>query len=234
MGTIKTISFDCWGTLIKSNKEYKYARRNYIKDLINKESSSDYFLNKIDQVISDIKYDIIKISETQGLHFDKLYIYQRILNDLNVDFVSGTFTKKQLDIISNELDKLFLEHHPTVIDDFVLPTLEILSKNGYKMYLCSNTLLMTGNIMTQVLQKLGIAKYISGYVYSDELKVCKPNLKMFKAIHEMSGNYTHEIVHIGDNRNTDFIPSDKYGFKSILLTDPTKFKNIPELIKNIH
>lgn len=221
------VSFDLWGTLIKSNPEYRKARTKYIQQY------TDLLPAIIENIITTIKRDIDEKVEKFGIHFESLDVYTMIHKQCKIH----TITPEQL---YGVCATLFLEHRPLLIPG-ADEVIKKLNDDGYKLYLSSNTVLIDGRFLSTILGNgnLGIAKYFDKLFFSNELKVSKPNPEFFKAVHMHSGLLSDQIIHVGDNAITDAKGSTDYGFRTYLLNDDKtvntfskdlyQYKNIPEM-----
>lgn len=72
-----------------------------------------------------------------------------------------------------------------------------------------------------MIEEYGFDEYFSFQVYSDEVGLSKPNLKIFELIHdyvnEQKSLHPKQILHIGDNIIADYNGARSYGFSALLL-----------------
>jgi putative hydrolase of the HAD superfamily len=202
MKKIKLISFDMWGTLLISNPKFREQRAKVIAE------SSGLHIDTVHEAFNAVKHDADLSVEKFGIQFSSNCLYEKIAHILNIN--------SHL-LLKLKCEEIFLDNLPILMDD----TIEILSKlkeDGYTLVLSSNTLLIEGKVITQALKKLKISEYFSAMHFSDQLDVSKPNPLFYKAVQEESLYLKSQIVHVGDNLNTDIIGSQEYGFTSYHIT----------------
>lgn len=223
---VKAITFDLWGTLIRSNS-------NFEKEKL------DYFANYSGLKISDVKreFDSVKKGFNEnvslyGMHFPKRYVLETILRRLNC-----TVEESMTNLLFRHYEKMFLDNKPFLYSDETLETLEKIKRKQIPMYLVSNTLLIEGSILTRVLDKLQIRKYFNYFFYSDEVGFSKPSQKMYDNVFvHINENYSYIttrnlVLHVGNDMVTDYEGAKSYGFQSLLINDPDIHNN--HTIKNV-
>lgn len=220
----KVISFDLWGTLIKSNPQYKEMRTLYLETITRKDKS------EIENVLSRLKKDCDSRAEHLGIQMNIHAVYNILLNELGIHNLQQINTAK-LGII-----QLFKTYPPIVIDN-ATRLLQLLRYQDYRLIIASNNVMIPGTSMRTVLEDIGILQYFSGEVFSDEVGHSKPSIEFFKRVHERSATFASNIVHVGDNQLTDTIGAQKYGINSIeiykgIFDDPHAFINIIKQMNN--
>lgn len=170
---MKAISFDLWGTLIRSNPEFSKAQESLVKEFTEIENWKE---------LKENAKVYISSQELLGIHVDRDKILRPLLNLSLKDYRS--FIE-----YSNEL---FLKN-PPLLKDF--DVVSILRDKGYRCYISSNTTFIYGDTLAKVVyDNFGIIK--NNCNFSDELGVSKPNEQMFNF--QIKPTY-----HIGDNLITD-------------------------------
>ena len=95
----------------------------------------------------------------------------------------------------------------------VIPMLRALEGRGYKMGLVSN---MEGNL-DQMAVDLGIARFMSFAVTSEQVGAAKPNPPIFLEAMKRAGVLPRETVHIGDQPYADVDGAMGVGIRPVLL-----------------
>lgn len=199
MKKIKFISFDMWGTLITSNPEFKKARAEMVSLY-----ATDKSIDEINEVFNEVKKDADLSVEKYGISFRIFTLYQKIAFRLGLN--------NHL-ILKSKCEELFLQYLPNLKED-TIEILEKLKNDGYEMVISSNTLLIGGNIIIKALNALNIDHYFSNMYFSDMLSYSKPNPLFFQFVQENNNYLKSEIIHVGDNLNTDIIGAKEYGFST--------------------
>jgi len=213
----KHISFDLWLTLIKSDPEFKKKR-----DLLFKE----YF--NIDKPIEEVaaairKFDILTntINEKAGKNFDTFEIYYLILDHLGIDI--ELFDSTRLAKFYSLTEDLLMRYKPVVLHGYIPAFLEKLHSEGITMNILSNTAFIKGSALRKVLSHHGLDKYFTFQLYSDETGFSKPSPHMYQLAYNEIGTICnmakHEVLHVGDNKVSDYNGALAFGFHAYLVTN---------------
>ncbi len=217
MKQYKHYSFDLWGTLIKSNPEFKATRARYFHEHFNQKEKS---LEEVSAIILDVGKMCVTINERIGYNIDALEMISMILYRLEYDLTNVKFR----DVISiyNVIEAQFVAFKPTLYDNGTRQALSDIRSSGATISILSNTGYITGNTLKKLLIHLGIADYMSFQVYSDDFGLSKPNHSLFTGMLQCVEKIrkfnpvTHaEIVHVGDNLFADIEGAKLAGIDSI-------------------
>lgn len=207
------ITFDVWGTLIKSNPEFSRVRAQLILSYLMNAGVNGVDSLKIKEAIAQSKKIVDYKVEQSGVHIDREYVYKDALNMLRI-----TPSVSDIEQIIVSVDALFFYcHPPALISDRTATLLAELSKH-YTLGICSNTVLIYGNAIRAVLSQYNILQYFSPehIKFSDEVGCSKPKQKMF---------FSDAIAHIGDNPVTDGA-CHKYGIEFIKINETNNLQSI--------
>jgi HAD superfamily hydrolase (TIGR01549 family) len=197
---IKTISFDFWGTLADGNKEYKKLRNQYLAEISSKN------VDEVKQFLDDMKNDYDGVVEVTGTSFDIFMIYSKICRRFGI-------VDTDVDSVQMAVEQIFLANLPILKDD-TISVLQKLKQDGYEIFIASNTLFVSGDIMIQALVAMDLHKYFTAFFYSDRIGVSKPHTAFFSTMHETSNSLRSEFIHVGDNMRTDVCGAHEYGMKA--------------------
>ncbi|MEG0529114.1 MAG: HAD family hydrolase [Bacilli bacterium] len=208
-------SFDLWMTIIKSNPEFKPKRTILFKEYF----SIDKSVEEIDKTIRyyDNLYNLI--SEKTGNHIEREEIFLLILNVLgkNVELINS----EDIDDFFIKSDILFLENRPQIIWKEIPSILEKITDLGKTANILSNTAFIHGNSLREVLKSLNLEQYFTFMIFSDEVGVSKPNIKIFEYLYENTQKIKQleksKIIHVGDNIKADYEGALKFGFDAKLV-----------------
>lgn len=200
-----SIGLDLWNTLIKGNPKFKKVKYDLLQS---------YFpLLNVDKAfiaMKRAKVDFDTMVNSTGL---MLSDEQMLRHTFHFIFPTLTFQSLEYKMFKEwyaEYLILSVEHSPTLYDDDTYNVLKEHSKH-FNLCLSSNTRFMGGKTLTKVLDKLDILPFFDRLLFSDELKVSKPNVAMFK------GNK----YHVGDNYYTDFLYPQEHGVSTVWIhNDP--------------
>ncbi len=218
----KLISFDLWETLITDRPQGKKINSRSVQRVKN----LSLYLNNKGHNISDnqIKKSLNILSEkctqdhNRGKDIDFHNRIGKLLELLNLN---------QDDLIKNEigdiLDSCFLRYPPKLFPKSI-ELLKLLSKE-YKLCLTSNTGITSPKTYYKYLEIIGIKNLFDKIYLSNEIKVAKPSVKIFKLIIDDFKLDPDKVVHIGDNIFTDIFGAKKVGFRTIYVNKRKSVNN---------
>lgn len=207
-------SFDLWLTLIKSHPEFKAKRVELFASFFEVEKP-------VVEVAKVVKYydDLCNtINEVIGGNVDTFEIYLLILNSLNVDLKQ--LNREKLNKFYQKSEDLFLEYKPVVIFENLHQFFDEIKNQGKTINILSNTGFIKGKTMRKFLIEENLDQYIDFHIYSDELKISKPNPLIFQEVRNLVKNpdlLSEKILHIGDNPVADYKGALDFGFSAHLL-----------------
>ncbi|ALM47751.1 phosphoglycolate phosphatase [Flavobacterium psychrophilum] len=211
------ISFDLWLTLIKSNPEFKNKRNLLFKDFF----SIDKPIDEVAAVIR--KFDVLtnSINEKVCCNFNTYEIYYLILDALGGDIEK--YSGNDLDVFYNHTEALLMEYKPLLLSDDIPQTLASLHKKGITANILSNTAFIKGSSLRKIVSHYGLTDYFSFQAYSDETGYSKPGVEMYNyaynEILKLDTIEKNEILHVGDNRISDYNGAKNFGFDAYLITN---------------
>ena len=213
------ISFDLWLTLIKSNPEFKNKRNLLFKDFFGIDKP-------IDEVAAVIrKFDVLtnSINEKVCCNFNTYEIYYLILDALGIDIEK--YSGDDLDAFYIRTEELLMEYKPLLLSDDIQRTLASIHERGITMNILSNTAFIKGSSLRKILSHYGLTDYFTFQAYSDETGYSKPGTEMYQyaytEILKSAAIQKHEILHVGDNRISDYNGAKRFGFDAYLITNQT-------------
>ncbi len=210
----KVISLDFWRTIAKPNPRFNDER---IKLL------SKYF--EVDKpTVKSIFFKVEKIAEKQidanGQQFgfeDRIILMASFLGVDLYDFKEDLYS---------ELESLFLNFSPTLMESELGSAMAEHHQNGLKFGLISNTGFIKGETLTNWLKSVHLLSYFDFLVYSDEHGVGKPNSRLFDVFWKETKVQKENILHIGDNPICDYDGATSFGFNALLFRDNRREKQV--------
>ena len=202
------VSFDFWRTMAFSNPKFKEARTSLFLSLnerMNTESVQDSFSK-------------IGIAYNKGMEADNTIVspevlYAKVLDDLKVD------DELHKDVVNKCYD-LFLKY-PPVLDPELKSILEILRASGCSISITSNTAFIPGSLIRDFIDDHLGSDIFNFSFFSDAVKFAKPSFEIFDLMYDYLSNdkilEKHNILHIGDNFDTDVKGAQNFGISSYLL-----------------
>ena len=102
-----------------------------------------------------------------------------------------------------------------------LDVLRALSSRGLVLGLVCNTGRTPGKMLRLVLERLGLANYLSALSFSDEVGLRKPHPEIFHRTLTALGVVPAEAAHVGDDVTTDVAGARAVGMRAIHLCHPS-------------
>lgn len=205
------ISLDFWGTLVFSNDNFRQARALFLANELNKNP------NEISYSFKQIGEKYNRFQE-KGLNNTKpIELFKEVVKHLNIE--ENTIDIKSLFV--KVLD-IFKENYPLINTD-LKSIIDGNLENGKTVSILSNTAFIPGSVISSFLDDNFGANYFSFKLFSDEVKIAKPNIEIYNLMYENiksifpSGINKNQILHIGDNYQNDVLGAKKFGFNSFLI-----------------
>ena len=203
------IIFDADETLFDFKKSERDAFKNTMLEF-NMEYDENYQL----KIYHDINTIIWKEFEEGFIAQEKLKVerFKRLSDKLNINFDEYEFAKSYMKHLANG---------SFLYED----SLELVKKlhNNYKLSIVTNGL---KNVQDNRIRKSIIAKYFEDIIISEEVKVSKPNPKIFEyALRNINHADKSKVLMVGDSLTSDIQGGINFGIDTCWY-NPSGFKNI--------
>ena len=220
MGTIKAISFDLWDTLvIDDSDEAKRAgrglrskfdeRRHLLWEALNAAAPIDLEAVHRAYNVGDATFN--KVWKEQHITWPIAERLRVILNGLGRELPEDSFNA-----VVRAHEEMEVEIPPDAMPG-AAPVLERLAKR-YKLCVVSDAIVSPGSCLRRLLEDHGLAKFFSGFAFSDEVGHSKPHRSMFESAAGQLGVEIGEMLHVGDRDHNDVKGPQRLGMKAILFT----------------
>ncbi len=220
MGDIKAITFDLWDTLvIDDSDEAKRAeqglrskfdeRRHLLWEALNLAEPIELEAVRLAYNVGDAAFN--KVWKEQHITWPIAKRLRLILNELGRELPGETFNA-----VVRAHEEMEVDIPPDAMPDAV-PVLERLARR-YKLCIVSDAIVSPGGCLRRLLENHGLAKFFSGFAFSDEVGHSKPHRSMFESAAEQLGVEIGEMLHIGDRDHNDIKGPQQLGMKAILFT----------------
>jgi putative hydrolase of the HAD superfamily len=218
MAFYKHYSFDLWLTLIKSNPLFKQARAHYFYSKFNNKHKH---IDEITAAFRKVDLMVNAINEKTGKNVDADEMYLMVMAMINED----EFSYHEIDLVAleQEMETLLLTHMPLLYCNECIEVLSNIKATKLSTTnILSNTGFIRGTTLRKVLKHLEIDRYLDFQLYSDEVRMSKPNPGFFKLMLDGCKNHhqnieMHEILHVGDNPFADIKGAQNVGINSMLI-----------------
>lgn len=215
----KHYSFDLWLTLIKSNPAFKTERTKYFHAHYNSRKKT---IEEVALVFRQVDLMVNAINEKTGKNIDADEMYLMVISIIN-DY-STEFQSVDLEGLYLEMESLLLNNMPLLYNESSLTVLSELKSTGLStLNILSNTGFIKGKTLRKVLEHLKLNEFLDFQLYSDELRLSKPNPKFFQVMLDTIDRVKHpeiglhEIIHVGDNPVADVKGAKAMGIQTLLI-----------------
>ena len=219
MPDYKHYSFDLWLTLIKSNPDFKIERTKYFHQHFNPKKKS---VEEVAQVFRKVDLMVNAINEKTGKNIDADEMYLLVISILN-DYET-TFQDIDTESLYAEMEVLLFKHMPLLYCSQCIEVLTKIKESGLNTTnILSNTGFIKGKTLRKVIKALDLDALIDFQLYSDEVRLSKPNPLFFKLMLDTIDKAKHpklalhEIIHVGDNPNADVLGAQGLGINTLLI-----------------
>jgi putative hydrolase of the HAD superfamily len=215
----KHYSFDLWLTLIRSNPTFKMERAKYFHQHFNALGKS---LEEVSFIFRKVDLMVNSINELTGKNIDAEEMYLMVISIIN-DY--GTdFRDLDIDALYGEMEVLLMENMPLMYCGNSMGVLAQIKDSGRSTTsLLSNTGFIKGRTLRNILKHLKLDALLDFQLYSDEVRMSKPNPKFFQLMLDTIDRNKHadlelqEVIHIGDNPLADVKGAEALGIRSLLI-----------------
>lgn len=221
MNTIKHVFFDLDNTLWDFRKNAKFALAElYIKyDVENKHGFSfdefhPYYHQSNEGLWAQIRDKEITKEELRARRFKQAFENLGI----NDDNLASIFEEEYMETITN---------YNEVVDG-AMELLEYL-KPKYSLHIITNGFI---EVSKRKIESSDLKNYFETVTYADELKVLKPDPRIFSFAMDKSDAKKEDSIYIGDDWIADAVGANKFGMSSIFfdrLNDNFSMENVPTI-----
>ncbi len=219
MPVYKHYSFDLWLTLIKSNPTFKKERAKYFHNKFNHTGKT---IDEVTAIFRKVDLMVNSINEKTGKNIDAEEMYLMVISIIN-DY-SAVFSDVDVEQLYQDMEETLLNHLPELYCSNSLNVLKKIKESGAStISLLSNTGFIKGKTLRKILSHLGIAELLDFQLYSDEVRMSKPNPQFFQLMLDSIDRKKHreielyEIIHVGDNVEADHRGAEKLGIKTLVI-----------------
>lgn len=194
------VSFDLWGTLIKSNPEYLPKRNRLAKEQLFFDVPMTAY--DVGVALSKVKKKWDLIAEPAGKSIEPIHLFLDVYAELNLEIPKVDFRSRY--------NAWVLKHHiimretPPILYPEVNELLAELKSRGVFISVTCNSSTHLGIHLKSALPE--IFKYTHETIFSDELGYAKPAPQVWKLLKSKAGKWgikPEEIIHVGDNPFAD-------------------------------
>jgi len=231
---LKHFSFDLWLTIIKSNPLFKSKRVTFFYEHYNFSNHSE---KEIKSIFRKVDLMCNQVNESVGFNLDTKEMYLMVLYLLNENSID--YSEIDINKLYDQMENLALSYPPVILNQKIVPILQILKEKNKTVSLLSNTGFIEGKTINKLLKKLDLKKYFDFEIYSDEQNLSKPNKELFEIVFKKTCEIyniplkTKDIMHIGDNPIADIHGAQNYGMSTLQVSDEHSFEKLYSYAKDL-
>ncbi|MFZ1039498.1 MAG: HAD family hydrolase [Candidatus Bathyarchaeia archaeon] len=225
--SIKAVTFDLWETLLferdGANSKRTAARCRNLVQALNK-LGMEVSPKQVASAMNETASALMRVWKTNKdlTHLDQVRLVLKYalkgavaindewMGELSSAYVSPIF----------EVRPYLNPDAPEVLRQFK-------DQNNLVGLIC-NTGLTPGTAIRRFLEEEGVAKYFDLMFFSDELRIRKPDPRIFRLVSRKFKVSPHNIAHIGDNLRVDVWGAKNAGFKAIYFSSEVGRDKIAE------
>lgn len=212
---IQAVTFDLWGTLILDLDGYdckvRVKREELLYNAVKGKISKDELVNALEQ--SWLHIQSIRETLRDVPTSEQIQILQALLN------------------VDADLEKPYTEavlHLPPRINPCAK---EVLTHLNTRIGLISNTGRTPGTVLRSVLSTLGILEFFDVTLFSNEVGYLKPHPAIFKEASRTLGVPLSQMLHVGDDTDTDIQGALQTGMQALLVETPSDLLKVLEVVQ---
>ena len=212
---IDTVTFDLWNTLLfnkpQDNERYKQRRLEAIRGLLEKNGLNVDF----DSLYRAHEEGFEKCKETWKKNLDlstqeQLKIMFSFLDDKRFKTIPQSLMLKVEEIFLAPILK-----DPSPLIQGAKKIVQHVQAEGYKIGLICNTGRTPGRIIRELLKNLDMIKYFGALTFSNELKIRKPDPRIFFHTLSQLKSDPATSMHVGDELKLDVLGARITGMTSV-------------------
>lgn len=217
---IRGITFDLWDTIVRDDSD---EPRRAEKGLRPKKAERRHLLwraletqSPIDASLVSLAYDVADAAFNRVWHDQ--FVTWTIADRLRValEGLGRTLPDEAFSKLVRAHEEMEVEIPPDPIEGIGDALADLAGR--YKLCVVSDAIVTPGRGLRAILERHGLARYFSGFAFSDEVGHSKPHPAMFESAARQLGLELSELVHIGDRDHNDVKGPQKLGMKAVLFT----------------
>lgn len=240
---VKAVTFDLWETLLLERDGYDTRRSSArCRNLANafKMLGVKVSVEKIDFALKETISSLLKVWDTNKdvTHLDQIRL---ILKHLSGG--SAVAKDEWINALSSAYVSALFEVPPYLNPD-AHKVLRWLKSENISVGLICNIGLTPGFGLRRFLVNQGVAEYFDIMIFSDEVRVRKPDSRIFHLVAKKFKVKPCEVVHVGDNLRSDVWGAKNAGFRAVYFScgvgrdriaesDPTSLVSLSRNLGNL-
>lgn len=215
---IAAVTFDLWQTLLLDNRELGSARATARLEGTQQalvRFGENYDLEHI-RTAYRACYQHCRLIREDGLDIS---FEEQV--EVFVDNVSTGLVERLDQASFQEIARVYADSfltHPPTLHTQAIAVLEDVKSMGLRIGLISNTGMTPGTTFREFLDQHRVLSYFDTLIFSDEVKLAKPNKQIFLTALRAMGASPSETIHVGDHVINDVVGAKRLGMKTVWIT----------------
>ncbi|MCW4013370.1 MAG: HAD family hydrolase [Candidatus Bathyarchaeota archaeon] len=203
---IEAVTFDLWDTLVYT-RNYAEFRLPELTNILREQGLSLTDEEILAAYQAGFNYSMKTIPLEGYRHIETHEIIDKVLEK-----VGYTSEKTRNKLIQVYEEAVLCD--PPKLKEGVFEALDYV-KDRYKIGLVSVTGVSPGRIVREILREYGVVDYFEVLTFSDEVKLVKPNPRLFTTCLDELGVEPGKAVHVGDSFKSDIVGAIDAGMHTI-------------------
>jgi putative hydrolase of the HAD superfamily len=195
VSAVRVVSYDFWATLARGNSAHLRSRVELLATAF-----GGVPFEAARNALRSVDAELDRRTEITG----EQYGFAARVDAIGAALGADPLDEARLRVLEDGFHSAFLSHPPSLTDPSLPTVLAKLADGGRSIAVTSNTGFITGRLLRVALRHLGLAPFVDRTVFSDEVGHAKPAREIYAHLSASSGRPGAEILHVGDNRYTDY------------------------------
>ncbi len=203
---IEAVTFDLWDTLVHT-RNYAEFRLPELTKILRERGLSLTDEEILEAYRAGFNYSMSTIPVEGYRHIETHEIIDKVLEKIG-------FTSEET---RNKLIQVYEEAilcDPPKLKEGVFEAMDYV-KDRYRVGLVSVTGVSPGRFVREILKEYGVLDYFDVLTFSDEVKLVKPNPRLFTTCLDELGVEPCNSVHVGDSFKSDIVGAIDAGMRTI-------------------
>jgi len=203
---LEAVTFDLWDTLVHT-RNYSEFRLPQLTKILRERGLSHTDDEILEAYQAGFNYSMRTIPLEGYRHIETHEIVDKVLEKIGY---SSTETRNQLIHVYEEA----ILCDPPRLKEGVFEALDYV-KDRYRIGLISVTGVSPGRLVRDILREYSVLDYFEVLTFSDEVKLVKPNPRLFTTCLDELGVEPCNAVHVGDSFKSDIVGAIDAGMRTI-------------------
>jgi hypothetical protein len=217
LNSIRHCSLDFWNTIAYSNPRFKLYRAELLSSVFKGCLDELKISAAFEKVGSEYNRQQISGVKTTS----SIELLRSVLSELRL-----LLSFSELSQLNAEINQLFLKY-PPILNNSICQYIDKLVSTDITCSIMSNTAFISGEVIRNFLDNVGLKNKFSFTLFSDEVGFGKPNTPMYELLFSniqqvFPGVRKSDILHIGDDQVSDFDGARRFGISAFKINPTIK------------